>query len=157
MPASPTVMPRRVAVREVVAALADRTAFVVIPPPGRTADIARRLRRVAWTALLDNGHAVLRCTHAASVELGECLFTPGAVILVPKTVPADELGRALGSPLPDDGSQDLVFLQDRPGYTWPVLFLDALEEVDAPWAQAIWAEAVRTVAASGPAPAGEPQ
>lgn len=151
MPASSTVVPRRTAVSEIVGALADRTAFVVLPPRGRAADVAGAMRRIEWVALMDNGtHAVARTTHPRLVAMAESLGSIAAVFLVPKTVPAADLGRALGSEIPDDGSRDLLLLADDGAdeLAWPDLFVAALQQVDAPWAQAIIADATdRTVAA----------
>lgn len=130
---------RAAAIRDIADALADRTSFVVTVPPGMVTGIAAALVDVPlWTVLLDNGlDTVLRLvdTHdfTAAVTVGAALGLPLAgVVLVPKTVPAELLGGAIGQAVPADGSRDLLVIGDPATgpIAWPRLFVDALARVD---------------------------
>lgn len=133
-----TVIGRPAAVHQIAAPLADRSAFVIVTPPDLVADIAPRLGRLptGWTAYLDNGTPVVVATgEPKAIALMAALSLPGgitAVVTVPKTVPAVMLTEAVGQEVPADGSQDLIMLHsgwNRP-IIWPMLFVDALEQVD---------------------------
>lgn len=127
---------RRAAVDAIARHLADRTAFVVFAPPAQLAETVRRLHAVPdWTGYLDTGDPlVTEADSAMCVALGALAGVFGvptaAVFVVPKTVPAARLGRALGHLIPADGSQDVIGVVDGERVAWPLLLVDALERVD---------------------------
>jgi hypothetical protein len=113
-------------------------------------DVFYRLRNVLeWTGYVDNGQPnVWRLTtNAAAVvktiatmESFGALFI--AVITVPKTVPALELGCLLDCEVAADGSQDILGLREtweegEAPIIWPTLFVDALDKVSPKSAAAI--------------------
>lgn len=128
---SSSLLPRCAAIREIAAAVADRTSFLLFPPRNAAVDMADALRGIEWVALLDNGQdTILRTQQPGAVAIAESFMPVGAVFLVPKTVPAAKISEALGHPIPEDGSQDLL-MTSRPGsgeLAWPTLFVEALEE-----------------------------
>lgn len=128
------IVTRSEAVDTIAAAIADRTAFVVLAGPHMLADVARALDAVpTFAAYLDAGHGgVMRACDAVELTLVSLLAAPtAAVLLVPKTVPAGTLAAAFGRDhIPADGSRDLVVLCDDGPVAWPLIFVDALAIVD---------------------------
>lgn len=144
-----TLITRRAAVDAIAAHLADRTAFIVFAPPVLLAEVVGRLRSLpGWTGYLDTGrHTVVQADTAEFSALGRVtrvLGTPAAAVLaIPKTVPAAQLAAALRREVAADGSQDiLVISADGGPIHWPMLFVDALEQVDPAAAAQLHAEAI---------------
>lgn len=142
-----TLITRRAAVDAIAAHIADRTAFIVLAPPKLLGEVITRLRHVpGWTGYLDTGRdSVARGDAAEFVTLGrvaQAFGTPAiAVMTVPKTVPAARLSRALRQPIADDGSQDILVIRGESGpIHWPMLFVDALEQVEPAAAAQLHAE-----------------
>lgn len=142
---------REAAVRAIADALADRTSFVATVPPGMLATVADALARIPrWTAWLDCGLDTVLCVddaHAITSTAALFAITRApvlAVVTIPKTVPAKRLSRALGCPVPADGSRDVLIVGDghEAPIAWPVLFLDALAHVDPAAAAQLRADAV---------------
>lgn len=129
-----TSISRATAVTTVAGHIADRDAFVITVPPNVLGDVTHGLRDVdGWTAYLDSGTPVILQTDRVSVlAVTGAIILSAAVVTVPKTVPAAVLSKALGQTIPDDGSQDLVVLHGADGepIVWPLLFVDALDQVD---------------------------
>lgn len=138
------VISRADAVRAITDALADRTSFIVLVPHAAMPGMVEPLRRIRRsTTLVDNGlDAVLRTDDPRVLAIAG-LFSPAiAVTLIPKTVSARRIGRALGQSVPEDGSRDIIGV----GFTgahqqWPTLFLAALDQVDPVTAESIRAAA----------------
>ncbi len=92
--------------------------------------------------------AVLRVDDARTITGTAALLaitgTPVvAVVLIPKTVPAKRISKALGCPVPADGSRDLLVVgegHDEPA-AWPMLFVDALADADPTAAAQLYATA----------------
>lgn len=126
---------RRHAITEISACLADRDAYVVGIPPGALLDFAFRLENVpVMTAWVDNGTNVVLKTSdlpVLAVAVTVMDFRAAAVVAIPKTVPAAVVRAAIDRDMPDDGSRDIVVLDDggRLAY-WPRLLVDALQRVD---------------------------
>jgi hypothetical protein len=136
---------RENALTHLVAAIADRTAFVVVPAPTLTVEVATGLAALpAWSAFLDNGGDDVLEMHDATVVAALLVLAGGVcTFVVPRTVPAADLGAVLGQCVPEDGSQDVVFvLDDEARAWWPLLFIDAVDQVDAIAAAQIRAVAV---------------
>jgi hypothetical protein len=131
-----TLITRRAAVAAIARRLADRTAFVVFTPPAQLGETVARLRRLpGWTGYLDSGgEMVTEGDPLACAALGGLVQAVGArvaaVLIVPKTVPAAALGRALGQPIAADGSEDVIGVVDGQRVAWPLLLVDAIAEVD---------------------------
>jgi hypothetical protein len=132
-----TPLDRERAVANIAAAIADRTAFVILGAPHMLDALGYRLKSVPdWTAYVDNGTPLaLRTEDAATLRIVPTLVPATVVVTVPKTVPAAALDDALGplgQHVPDDGSRDMLILHDGDDQpiVWPTLFVDALEQVD---------------------------
>jgi hypothetical protein len=146
------LVPRGQAVADITARIVDRDAFVVSVPPAALATAADRLAAIpgcTWYA--DNGTSgVLRLTTEALpvVAVFEALL-PGAtaaVAIVPKTVRAADLAAVLGHPIPADGSQDLVMLQDSDAViNWPALLVAALDRASPGFAARLAANDLRSL------------
>ncbi|MER7838439.1 hypothetical protein ABTY98_21755 [Streptomyces sp. NPDC096040] len=124
---------RDTAVQQIAAHIADRDAYVITTPPDALPRLSRSLENLSsWGAYLDSGTpVVLRTGRAGALLVVDMLMETAGVLVVPKTVPAAELGKVVGQDIPADGSQDLVVLMPREGpIFWPLLFVDALEIVD---------------------------
>ncbi|MET8134663.1 hypothetical protein ABZV24_22370 [Streptomyces sp. NPDC005251] len=125
---------RDTAVHQIAQHIADRDAYLVTCPPTTLPILSRALDSLpAWSAYLDNGTgAVLRTDRAGALLVADLLMETAGVLVVPKTVPAVELGQVVGQDIPADGSQDLVVLMPPGGEPifWPLLFIDALDIVD---------------------------
>lgn len=136
-------VPRDDAVRILAGHIADCTAFLIIIPPGLLADGAHRLQQLpaTWTAYLDNATGtVLTMPDPAGLVAVDSLIGQrvAAVVVVPKTTPAELLSIAFDQPIDPDGSRDLILMQEPDGpIGWPTLFVDALGEVDPSSAEAI--------------------
>ena len=65
-------------------------------------------------------------------DLIETAASPAVVWVVPKSVPAARLGKALGASIPADGSRDLIGLTAGDGKhaTYPLILAEAIERVD---------------------------
>jgi hypothetical protein len=131
------VIPRADAVHAIAAHLADRDAFVLLVPPGMVPTTARCLATVArWTGYLDVGlPTVLRTHNSHALETLPLVVShfgtsTTAVITVPKTIPAAVLATFLSEQLPDDGSRDIIAIHETGPLQWPLLFIDALTQVD---------------------------
>jgi hypothetical protein len=136
------VIPRADAVHAIAGRLADRDAFVLLIPPGMVPTAARCLANVTrWTGYLDVGlPTVLRTNSGQALEMLPLVVshfgaTTTAVITVPKTIPAATLRTALGmaagrQQFPDDGTRDIVAIHETGPLQWPLLFIDALTQVD---------------------------
>jgi hypothetical protein len=140
-------VPRATVEKRLAGHIADRDAFVIVGcPPDWVGELAETLREIStWTGYLDAGiSTVLRTSNPGVLTLVAALAPVAVVVTIPKTVPAAEIAAALGQPIPDDGSQDLVMLcdPDRPAI-WPVLFVDALAKVDPKTAATIYASDLR--------------
>lgn len=117
---------------------ADRTAFIVLAGLDLDLHIAARLDTLAeWTAyavdaagqvMVTDNLALLRARSVATELFGIPSIT---LFTVPKTVPAADLGTALGEDVPDDGSRDVIMVA-KPGapIAFPMVFVDALRRVD---------------------------
>lgn len=132
-----TLVDRQDAVAAIAAHLADRTAFIINIPPALISTAVEHLESIpGWTGHFDNGTPAVLRTGAGSLSLGvaqllEALGAPfTAVVTVPKTVPAADLGRALDRDIPADGSQDIIGLYEGGPIVWPMLFVEALDRVD---------------------------
>lgn len=67
--------------------------------------------------------------HAALIAMAGLLAPAAIVITIPKaTTPGSALRGVLGDAVPEDGSRDLIFLDDRQDglYRWPTLLVDAI-------------------------------
>lgn len=142
-----TPIARARAVKDIAAALADRSAFVAMVSPDVLKTVAARLHLIpGWTAYLDSGtDIVMRTTDIAVVAVLDLLIDSAVVLTIPKTTPAATISEALGgTPVPEDGSQDIILLggkEDAPMF-WSLLFLDAIERVDPETAADIRAAAI---------------
>jgi hypothetical protein len=134
-----TPVPRADAVSDIAAHIADRDAFVISVPPALIATAAGRFSELPiCTWYCGNGSGIVMRLAVASIPVIEAvdMLLPGmtaAVAIVPKTVPAARLATALShiTEIPEDGSRDLVLLQDDSGViVWPRLLVDALALVD---------------------------
>lgn len=137
------------ALRFISEALADRTHFLLVPPAQRGAEVAELLdgTGISWTGYIDSGQdTVLRVDQASLMLVTEQLARRTAILItVPKTVPAEQLSSALDQTIQADGSQDLILMtDDSEQLLWPMLFVDALDQIDP-------VEAARLRAASGEA------
>ena len=65
-------------------------------------------------------------------DLIETAASPAVVWVVPKSVPAARLGKALGDSIPADGSRDLIVLtaDDGKHAAYPLILAEAIERVD---------------------------
>jgi hypothetical protein len=133
------IIARDDAVHTIAGHLADRDAFVVLVPPGMVPTVADRLTTVpSWTGYLDAGLPTLLHTNSGKALIILPLLVPhtaanaNAVITIPKTIPAATLAKALGQHIADDGSKDIVLIHETgPGpLAWPMVFIDALAQVD---------------------------
>lgn len=127
-----TPIDRGQAVHRIAAHLADRDSYVITVPPDLVDTVAENLASIPERTLyLDGGlPAVLRTDQASVLAVTGALTATAAVLVVPKTVPAAALTKALGQHVPEDGSQDIVVLMADGPIVWPLLFVDALEVVD---------------------------
>lgn len=143
------ILERDHAVHTIAAHLADRDSYVITVPPYAITPMATRLCATAnHTAYLDTGLPFILATDEGATLAAVGTLVPMAIVLtVPKTVPPSVLARAIGQPVPDDGSQDIVIIQRRDGRAthWPVLFVDALEAVDPRAAAEIRANQVQNL------------
>ncbi len=117
---------------------ADRTAFIILAGLNLDLQIATRLNTLAsWTAYAIDAAGQVMVTDdlpllIARATLADLIGVPSITLFtVPKTVPAADLGRALGQDVPDDGSRDVIMCA-KPGapIAWPMVFVDALRKVD---------------------------
>jgi hypothetical protein len=145
-------LPRAEAVRRVAAHLADRDAFVVVG--GTLGDhtdqwLAALAAVPEWHAYLDHGGPhVMRVAGPDVARVRLLTEAVGLdtlpVAVVPKTVPAARIAEALGHPVADDGSQDIVAVSGERGRVdWPALFVDAVAVVEPRAAMQIRAADVR--------------
>jgi hypothetical protein len=115
-----TPQTRGAAVRAVADALADRTSFVATVPPAMLSTVAEALAGVPeWSAYLDCGIDVVprfdSDPSALSAILGLTALADApvvGVVTIPKTVPADAIGRASGQHVPDDASRDVLIIDE---------------------------------------------
>jgi hypothetical protein len=137
--AIPHVMPRAEAAARIGGHYANRDAYLIIAGPGEITTAMTRLGAVPGCACyLDNGtDDILALTGPAVAVLPVVmeLLPPesmAGVLTVPKTVSADRLSTALGQEIPADQSRDVVMLmaQDGKHLSWPMFFVEALDEVD---------------------------
>ncbi|MET8098131.1 hypothetical protein ABZV29_16875 [Streptomyces sp. NPDC005236] len=130
------LLSRDTAVQRIARRIAARDAYVITAPPTSLPRLSSALTELkGWHAYLDSGTpAVMRTDRAGALLVADLLMETAGVIVVPKTVPASELGEVVGQELPADGSQDLVVLMPTDGgpIFWPLLFVDALALVDPP-------------------------
>lgn len=131
-----TLITRRDAVNAIAQHLTDRTAFIVFASPALLAEAADRLKEVpGWTGYLDTGDPLVteadcRTFTALGALAGVFGIPVAAVLVIPKTVPAAVLSRALRQRVAADGSQDILVVHGRQRVHWPLLFVDALQRVD---------------------------
>lgn len=121
------------AVRQIANHLADQDVYLITVPHGALESAVDTLDPITpWQAYVDNGSGlVLRSGMREPVALAAQLYTTVAVLVVPKSVDPEVLSSALRQPLPPDGSQDLLILRSRTGpIHWPLLFVDAVDQVD---------------------------
>lgn len=127
---------------------ADRTAFIVLAGLNLDLQIATRLSTLsAWTAYAIDAAGQVMVTNdlpmlIARAALADLIGVPSITLFtVPKTVPAADLGKALGQDVPDDGSRDVIMCSkpDAP-IAWPMVFVDALRKVDPAAAMALDAQ-----------------
>lgn len=140
-----TPVARARAVRNIGDAIADRTSFVIVVSPDMNETAAVALDGIPATVYVDNGiDVVLRTDDPRLILPMDVLTGCAVVVLVPKTIPATELSEALGRPIPDDGSQDIIYLMDNQARLmgWPRMFIDALKRVDPAMAESIRAAAL---------------
>jgi hypothetical protein len=132
MDPSTAAIPRHTAVRRIADHLADRDSFVITLGPATIPAVRTTLDQIpTWTLYLDSGLADVTRTNQLEQLLRAELFPTAGVLTVPKTVPAHILRAVVGQALPDDGSQDVVILQNPDGTVdWPALFVDAVELVN---------------------------
>ncbi|MEU2625743.1 hypothetical protein [Kitasatospora sp. NPDC007106] len=125
------LMLRSRAVQEIAHHITRHDAYLITVPPGMLTSAARALDAVTtWQAYIDNGSGVVLRTGLIRAVRPNDRAT-AAVIAVPKTVDPAVLGKALRYPLPADGSRDLLVLRGRTGpIHWPLLFVDAIDQVD---------------------------
>jgi len=131
------VIARADAVHAIANRLADRDAFVLLVPPAMVPTAAHRLADVTgWTGYLDTGAPIVLRTSNSQVLTTLPLVvshfgtTITAVITIPKTIPAATLRTTLGADIPADGSKDIVAIHESGPLVWPLLFVDALTQVD---------------------------
>ena len=141
-----TTIARGRAVKDIADALADRHSYVLHVDPALNQDASAALEGIDATTYIDNGTDIaLKTDQSAVLAVTSMLVPSAAVVLVPKTVAPALLSEALGRPIPDDGSQDIIFLHstaESEPTTWSLLFLDALDRVDAVLASQIRAAEV---------------
>jgi hypothetical protein len=132
---STTPVARARAIKDIADALADRTSFVLVVAQHLNETVGSALDGIDANVYIDGGiDSVLRTDQPrALIPMSALAKQCAAVILVPKTVSAGELSAALGTPVADDGSQDVVYLiegYDESGYAnVPQLFLEALKRL----------------------------
>lgn len=135
---TPTGMLAREHAVEVVAdCIRRRMHYVVVGAPSLVSGVMQRLsdQKHTWSAFVESAAPVILVTNEeAVVEVMTMLAGPDShiiVLTVPKSVPASVLADIVGQPVPADGSQDLFVLSAlNEQIQWPVLFIDALDEVD---------------------------
>ena len=135
-----TVISRGDAVGQLADHIRGASAYIVAAGPGQVASALRRLPPVSQdsTAYLDRGDGetvMIARGRALAVmpEVIEAAAGPVAGILViPKTVPAKRIGKALGQDIAADGHQDMIMLTTAGAklMNYPSVMLEALALVD---------------------------
>jgi len=138
------------AVDRLAASLTTRQDFIILSAPEHINKLASRLRAIppGWTAYLANRSPRVLVTGdpiLMAASAGMC--PPGgvtAVVTAPKsTTPAAALSRIFEQEIPADGSRDVILLltpggQGQVAQSWPLLFINALEQVDPASAASIY-------------------
>lgn len=133
------------AVVQLAAHIRDRKAYVIAAGPVQVQSAVSRLGDIRQcAAYFDQGtDTVMTVTGPALSVMAEVIgvadFPVTGVLVVPKTVSAARLSRALANDIPADGSRDMITLTSQDGkmIAWPTLFVDAVEHVDPQAAQDI--------------------
>ncbi|NUP17100.1 MAG: hypothetical protein HOZ81_13525 [Streptomyces sp.] len=142
-----SLLQRPEAVRAIADTLADRTAYLITLPPGAAPLLAPSLDGIdGWTAYLDNGSGDVLATSDTGIlclAQAECLSS-GAV-RIPKSVHLDVISQIIRHRVPTDGSKDVFILTSKGGQPayWPLLLVDAIDQVDAVMAARLRAHGVR--------------
>lgn len=131
------IVPRGDPVAIIAARYEKRDAYLVAAGPGQVLSALARLAPVAEaTVYLDQGgETVMSATGAALEVMPDLMETAApfvAVWVVPKSVHAARLGKALGDSIPADGSRDLIVLaaDDSKHAAYPEILVEAIERVD---------------------------
>lgn len=141
------IVPRAAAVDAIAGAIDARTHYVVGIVPTLVETIGQRIEALprGWVVFVDKGTThVLTANHPAGLtEPGRVLGRPvAAVLLVPKSIPADQLNAIMpddGDDLDDGGNDDVIMLNaaDEPRSGLPRLLHAAIEKVDPHHARAL--------------------
>jgi hypothetical protein len=130
-------VPRGDTVAVIAARYKKRDAYLVAAGPGQVPSALARLALVAEaTVYLDQGGKTLMSVTGAALQVMPDLIETAApavaVWVVPKSVPAARLGKALGDSIPADGSRDLIVLtaDDGKHAAYPLILVEAIEQVD---------------------------
>jgi hypothetical protein len=131
------IVPRGNTVAVIAARYEKRDAYLVAAGPSQVPSALARLAPVAEAIVyLDQGgETVMSATGAALQVMPDLMETAApcaAVWVVPKSVSAARLGKALGDSIPADGSRDLIVLTADDGNhaAHPLILVDAIERVD---------------------------
>lgn len=131
---SAEIITRATAVDQLAGHLAEQDAFVMMVNPTHLSRLVERLHLIPkWTAYIDNGtDDVIRTNDQGVLLLSDVLMPVAAVLAIPKTVPAAVIGEAIDEPFAENGPDILMLGFNSNGpVVWSVMFLDALERVDA--------------------------